>query len=949
MKKRIVAPKIWAASMAMILGIGSLYIPAQAAESEPAGWEMPGACAVPQGVWEDGIRGTLDAGDEDTWLRSYPGAASEREIQEGTHQISSRYNGTYGSVPTHALTECADGSLMQVQLADKGYDAIYYDEFFVQTAKKHIAQELPLYGGFYAGTDGYYYILSGQENDAQSDTREVFRVTKYDASWNKQGTASLYGANTTLPFRAGSASMADANGYLIVRTCHQMYTSSDGLRHQANVTFQVDTAKMEVTESFTMIGNVSVGYVSHSFNQRVKVENDHIVAVDHGDAYPRSVVLCRYGHLVSSGTFYTYYGGYNPPESYKYVNAYEIAGTTGNNYTGVSLGGFEISSSAYLIAINSVNMGKFDSDYTRNVYVVTVPKNGENVFGTPVANKITSYSKSEDSAGTPVLVDLKDGRFLLLWQKGFSDPTVYYTLLDGNGKKQGDIYKMEGELSDCQPIVYGGNVLWYNVDYEGKMTFYRISTKDITDAGHMQKATVKSITLQKAPAKTVYTVGETLDLTGGELLVTYTNGREKTVAMKEAAVSGFDSSAPGAKKLTLKYGGKSLKLVVYVSAKPGDAVSQMTFDGEDVYFTDLSQIFDTVTAIGDASAAYRIDLNKDVTQTAFKLPTKTAGITINGNGHTIYLNGVSVIATKTDTTFENVKFVCRTKKGASGKFTISAARDLTLRDVTADALATTVKGKAKFALSLSDCDKLQNVQGFGKAVIDGAVSVEKVFNIKNVQLTENALLKPASTAKVTIAKQLTGKSGAAIRLESGMKPIRLSGSTEGAIRLVSDAPVTEGTQLITGKNANLAVFDLSGIRPDDGITYVLRQSGNKVLFLGEKFAYNGKNYTLWTDIVAEVNSKADPNAKVNVTLLADSSAYGVLKLPKAKKYASLTLDGNGHTLTMTGNVALTADTEFRNLKLKCVTKKGVDKKYTIKSGKYQFTQTKFDAGLGQIK
>ena len=57
---------------------------------------------------------------------------------------------------------------------------------------------------------------------------------------------------------------------------------------------EVDTASMKVTDSYTDISNISQGYVSHSFNQFIDLDGNQIVAVDHGDAYPRSVVLTKY-------------------------------------------------------------------------------------------------------------------------------------------------------------------------------------------------------------------------------------------------------------------------------------------------------------------------------------------------------------------------------------------------------------------------------------------------------------------------------------------------------------------------------------------------------------------------------------------------------------------------------------------------------------------------------
>lgn len=53
--------------------------------------------------------------------------------------------------------------------------------------------------------------------------------------------------------------------------------------------------------------------------------------------------------------------------------------------------------------------------------------------------------------------------------------------------------------------------------------------------------------------KTVYSVGEELDVSGGKISVTYKSGAVREVALTKEAVSGFDSSSPGKKTLTLTY------------------------------------------------------------------------------------------------------------------------------------------------------------------------------------------------------------------------------------------------------------------------------------------------------------------------------------------------------------------------------------------------------------
>ena len=59
--------------------------------------------------------------------------------------------------------------------------------------------------------------------------------------------------------------------------------------HQANVTFSVDTSSMNIVDKFTGVWNTSNGYVSHSFNQFIQVDNGTLLGVDHGEGGPTAL------------------------------------------------------------------------------------------------------------------------------------------------------------------------------------------------------------------------------------------------------------------------------------------------------------------------------------------------------------------------------------------------------------------------------------------------------------------------------------------------------------------------------------------------------------------------------------------------------------------------------------------------------------------------------------
>ncbi len=377
----------------------------------------------------------------------------------GTYSENSQDYDMYAHPIENYLVPMEDGWMRVVGGSETHVE--YYTDDFKLTSKKTVATELPIFGGFYQ-KGANYYLLTGQENSSQSNKREVFRVTKYDKKWKRLGAAKLSDVNTTIPFAEGSARFASCGDYLIIRSSHEMYQSKDGHNHQANITMELNCKTMQFTDSYSIVKNVSCGYVSHSFNQFIHVENNHIIAVDHGDARPRSVVLCKYKTDCSKGEFTGQYG---------FCNSYDLmsfAGQTGDNYTGASVGGFEVSGSSYLVAGSSEPSSGFNWG-TRNIFLCVMNKS----TGRITTKWITNYSQGSESASTPHLVSVGNDRFVLLWTW---DATLYYALLDGTGSVVGKIYKMQGVLSDCVPVVKNGELVWYtNVGEE--ITFYRIGIK----------------------------------------------------------------------------------------------------------------------------------------------------------------------------------------------------------------------------------------------------------------------------------------------------------------------------------------------------------------------------------------------------------------------------------------------------------------------------------------
>lgn len=395
------------------------------------------------------------SGLTDTAVIANAAVATQCTTYSGRNTNAQNYS-TWAYPIESYLTTTSNGQLMRFQedAVSGKYLIEYYDTDYNIKSTKLVDAELSIFGGFYESADNYY-VVSGQYNNNESAEVECFRITKYDKSWNRISSVGVYDCNTTVPFDAGSVRFAEYGKYLVVRTAHEMYESSDGLNHQSNFTIVVDTENMTATSK-------TVAYASHSFNQFVQIDGSNIAFVDHGDAYPRSIVI-EMGTINSNGSISTN----------KEIDILNFPGATGQNATGASIGGFEYSDTSYIVAYNSVIQDeKNTSRFTRNIYISVIDKTTDEIS----IKQITNTADGGPTSNTPHLVKLSDNSFMLLWSDIYG---VSYVTLDGKGNLTSEICSIEGAyLSDCAPLVNDGKVIWYTWN-NGTVTFYDIATSGL--------------------------------------------------------------------------------------------------------------------------------------------------------------------------------------------------------------------------------------------------------------------------------------------------------------------------------------------------------------------------------------------------------------------------------------------------------------------------------------
>lgn len=357
----------------------------------------------------------------------------------------------FSSTVKSYLVAQKDGSFMRVEAINGQVVIETYSSELRFESSLLLKYELPLFGGFYEGADSFFLVF-GQENPAEDDATEVIRVVRYDKSWNRLGAASLYGANTAIPFEEGSLRMVQSGDFLYIHTCHEMYHLLNGINQQANLMLAVRISTMGVEECFDSVGDSSDGYVGRSFNQFIEADEDAILSVNHGNAYPRAVVLNRYALKTEESIF---------ANNCVSVETLPIAGESGDYNTGTSVGGFEVSETSYLIAGNSADRAVNENmNAVRNIFVTSTLKTRFSADGTRciwITNYPTDDSSYFGQVSTPHIVTVENG-FLLLWTvKG----RLNYVFLDDNGDMTGEIMSADAALSDCKPIVADGAVYWY--------------------------------------------------------------------------------------------------------------------------------------------------------------------------------------------------------------------------------------------------------------------------------------------------------------------------------------------------------------------------------------------------------------------------------------------------------------------------------------------------------
>ncbi|MCR4690711.1 MAG: hypothetical protein K5739_05175 [Lachnospiraceae bacterium] len=329
------------------------------------------------------------------------------------------------------------------------------------------------WGAFYHGEDGNNYVAFGFLNENDDPDKEVIRIVQYSGTWKKKKTCKIKGGvEFVFPgiwdqFKAGNGRMAMDGDRLVLLCPRGMFAGEDGVKHQSNIGFDINTKNM----SF-QVGEMY--YVSHSFNQFVRFQDGVLYQADHGDAYPRAVNLAIIKPKDPDEEPDVLY----PDSSKNQIESTQVFPFTQDdkgNYTGTELGGMEVGTKHVLMTGRSVphdqkisGVKGDEETLGRNIFLcVTDKKEKKTDF-----IWLTGYDPKK---GKPVsesrIIKVSEDRFAVLFstsKKNGSDQKLHYVLVDDSGKiLKKKTYRNMYFTGGVQPLLYRGSIFWSESFYEG--------------------------------------------------------------------------------------------------------------------------------------------------------------------------------------------------------------------------------------------------------------------------------------------------------------------------------------------------------------------------------------------------------------------------------------------------------------------------------------------------
>ncbi len=526
-----------------------------------------------------------------------------------------------------------------------------------------------------------------------------------------------------------------------------------------------------------------------------------------------------------------------------------------------------------------------------------------NVSDTSIIYK--SQGKTDSTFSNPERIGVAPGRYILKFHMGAADGysvKVDFTPTDRYEEELDSMERPKHIKADGKTY-YGATTpkdevdiydyYCFTLDKKSKVTFkgksepnYYLAMEIFSDPGYSSKVAGMSYEKERTIKK---------DLAAGTYYIKLSNGLSAVRDEKyEFSISAGSSSS--------------------IPKETGSA----SINGEKV--SSLQEAFANIKE----EKEYFVELDTDmIGEKNLTIPKKATKVTIAGNGHRIEITGTK-FTSNANLVLNDVEIKTVNKSGKAAKLTLAAKKDLTVEDgVFFDTAGTTVNVTANL-------------------ILDGAVSAS-TLTTGNLVFNNTGILRLGQNNKVTVKKDIDAANGGTIELGEGFnKPVTVKGTAAGSLAF-SGKLVPDGTQILAANRSKLSaetlssVFDVSGITANTGESHLYYSSKGKACLFGANILYNEKEYGLWKDVVDQMNiDSKNGTREFTVTLTGDVNTSGAFSMPK-KGYDHITIDGQGHTITFTGDIKLTGNTTITDLTLNKVNKKGQKVPGKIIKGKFEYS------------
>ncbi|MDR3239761.1 MAG: hypothetical protein LBT44_06695 [Clostridiales bacterium] len=347
------------------------------------------------------------------------------------------YLDMHSTVPTLTTVTNADGTISVFCADNSSYDVLVFeyspDMSLIRTVT--LPKPMLLFGAAAKDDEGNYYLFCGKElRESERDVNNMALV-KCDNRGEIINYAEFKGYNedifntVKIPFDFGTCRMEVSGDVVGVYFARLMFMYEDGVDYQASYGYMLNKESFERLDTGPFLpSEMTIPYVSHSFDQFVlPVENGFII-VDQGDVGPRgfSAAKLQRGEEIQSLTLLPF----KPYSTYQYTFA-QLGGVAETSDGYLLAGAYENCDAAYSTHNGSRNLFliKMDADMTES--------------GAPIW--ITHYTNMElENAANPKIVRLDGDRYLVMWESMSS--AAYRKTCMAIVDKDGNIIKPITEL-----------------------------------------------------------------------------------------------------------------------------------------------------------------------------------------------------------------------------------------------------------------------------------------------------------------------------------------------------------------------------------------------------------------------------------------------------------------------------------------------------------------------